>query len=178
VHDDPEQLLVGPHGDLLTTCWVTRARSSRADRDPDLPRARVGIRRLGPLQDLRAPVRPELQRSHPPLLPHRRVSRASRVSSPASEPSAPRPTQAVRSPAMMPRSSWEDGVELPGRRRVRAALVVDAFSRFIVAGRPRGRRASAWPEGCLGRTTGFASRIQAARHCGRGRLARRLTDGW
>jgi hypothetical protein len=32
-------------------------------------------RSLGPLQDLRAPVDPELQRSHPPLLPHRRVRR-------------------------------------------------------------------------------------------------------
>jgi hypothetical protein len=25
VHHYPEQLLVGPHGDLLITCWVDRA---------------------------------------------------------------------------------------------------------------------------------------------------------
>jgi hypothetical protein len=25
VHDDPEQLLVGPHGDLLIPCWVDQS---------------------------------------------------------------------------------------------------------------------------------------------------------
>src|SRR5215207_11456746 len=61
---------------------------------------------------------------------------------------------------MMPRSR-EDGVQMPGRGRVRAALVVDALTRCIVAGRRRGRCASTWSEDCLGRTAGFASRIQA-----------------
>ena len=59
----------------------TRNSSSAACSSPSLAvapiahRARVGIRRLGPLQDLRAPIGPELQCSHPPLLPHGRISR-------------------------------------------------------------------------------------------------------
>jgi hypothetical protein len=38
----------------------------------------------------------------------------------------------------MPRS-WEDGVQLPGGAVFVPPLVVDAFSRFIVAGGSRGR---------------------------------------
>jgi hypothetical protein len=39
----------------------------------------VRLRRLGPLKDLWAPVRAELQRSHPTILPHGRSAATLRV---------------------------------------------------------------------------------------------------
>jgi len=54
---------------------VDRVHAGRTHSDPDVPRARVRIRSVCPLEDLGTPKNRELQRTHPTVLPQGRVSR-------------------------------------------------------------------------------------------------------